>query len=62
MVDHDYIKTLGLQLLAGRDFRKKIKLILTNPLLLMKQLLKIWIWNPGTSIGKNLALAYLGKT
>jgi putative ABC transport system permease protein len=55
MVDHDYIKTLGLQLLAGRDFAKENKTDIDESFIINETAVKdLGFGTPEQALGKTL--------
>jgi len=55
MVDHDYIKTLGLQMIAGRDFSKEIKTDETEAFIINETAVKeLGYGTPENALGKPL--------
>jgi len=56
MVDHDYIKTLGLHLIAGRDFSKAMPTDIDHAFIINeKAVLDLGFGNPETALNKDLA-------
>lgn len=53
-VDHDYIKTLGLQLIQGRDFSKELTTDLKSSVILNEKACKAIGWTPEEAIGKKV--------
>jgi putative ABC transport system permease protein len=56
MVDHDYIKTLGLQVIAGRDFSKDMKTDVTSAFIINETAVKeLGFGTPQKALGQALA-------
>ena len=60
-VDHDYITTYDIQLLAGRNFSREVKADDTTAFLINETGVKDFGWTPEEAIGKKVELRYEGK-
>jgi len=56
-VDHDYVKTLGLKIIAGRDYSKDHPTDARQGMLLNEQACKAFGWTPEEAIGKGVRTA-----
>ena len=55
MVDYDYIKTMGLKLIAGRDFSREMKTDADNAFIINESAVKeLGLGTPQTALGKRL--------
>ncbi len=53
-VDHDYVKTLGIKMVSGRDYSRSFATDATNGMLLNEQACKAFGWTPEEAVGKAL--------
>jgi putative ABC transport system permease protein len=53
-VDHDYVKTLGLKIISGRDYSTSFATDATGGMLLNEQACKSFGWTPEEAVGKNI--------
>ena len=60
-VDHDYITTYDIKLLAGRNFSREVKADDTTAFLINETGIKDFGWTPEQAIGKKVELRYEGK-
>ncbi|HYF33512.1 MAG TPA: ABC transporter permease [Chitinophagaceae bacterium] len=54
-VEHDYVKTLGLKIISGRDYSKDFSTDARHGMLLNEQACKAFGWKPDEAIGKRLS-------
>ncbi len=55
MVDHDYIKTMGLKIIAGRDFSREMKTDADNAFIINESAVKeLGLGTPETALGRRL--------
>lgn len=60
-VDHDFLKSYGIKLLAGRDFLREVKADDTTAYLINETAVKDFGWTPEQAIGKKIHGPYQGK-
>ncbi|MBY0433527.1 MAG: ABC transporter permease [Cyclobacteriaceae bacterium] len=60
-VDHDFLNTYQIKLLAGRDFLRDVKSDDTTAYLINETAMKDFGWTPEQAIGKKVQGRYLGK-
>lgn len=60
-VDHDYIPTYEIKMLAGRNFSKEVKADDTTAFIINETGMKDFGWTLETAIGKKAELGYKGK-
>jgi putative ABC transport system permease protein len=60
-VDHDFLATYDIKLLAGRDFRRDVKSDDTTAYLINETAVKDFGWTPEQAIGKKVHGRYQGK-
>jgi len=60
-VDHDYLTTYDIKLVAGRNFRRDVKADDTTAYLINETAVKDFGWTPEEAIGKKIQGRYLGK-
>ncbi|GHN00547.1 ABC transporter permease [Cytophagales bacterium WSM2-2] len=60
-VDHDFLSTYGIKLLAGRDFLREVKADDTTAYLINETAVKDFGWTPEQAIGKRVNGRYKGK-
>jgi putative ABC transport system permease protein len=60
-VDHDYLNTYDMKLLAGRNFSREVKADDTTAFLINETGMKDFGWTPEQALGKKVQGRYLGK-
>lgn len=60
-VDHDFLKSYGIKLLAGRDFLREVKADDTTAYLINETGVKDFGWTPEQAIGKKVQRGHSGK-
>ncbi len=60
-VDHDFLSTYGIKLLAGRDFQHDVKADDTTAYLINETAVKDFHWTPEQALGKKVRGRYKGK-
>ena len=60
-VDHDFIATYEIKLLAGRNFSREVKADDTTAYLINETAMKDFGWTPEQALGKRVQSRYLGK-
>jgi putative ABC transport system permease protein len=60
-VDHDFLTTYEIKLLAGRDFQRDVRSDDTTAYLINETAIKDFGWTPEQAIGKKVQGRYLGK-
>ncbi|HTF16927.1 MAG TPA: ABC transporter permease, partial [Chryseolinea sp.] len=60
-VDHDFLTTYSIKLLAGRDFRRDVKADDTTAFLINETAVKDFGWTPEQALGKKIHHRYQGK-
>ncbi|GAA4410596.1 ABC transporter permease [Nibrella viscosa] len=58
-VDHDYVKTVGLKILHGRDYSQAFSTDATSGVLLNETACRAFGWKPAEAVGKKLSTAGL---
>lgn len=61
LVDHDFLTTYDIKLLAGRDFQRDVKADDTTAYLINETAVKDFGWTPEQAIGKRVRNRYNGK-
>lgn len=60
-VDHDFLDTYNIKLLAGRDFRRDVKADDTTAFLINETAVKDFGWTPEQALGKKIHHQYQGQ-